>query len=106
MNRAAPLIFFLTLVVTIAPRATAQDSLGRARSVPDFSQDSTSTILSGVPLDGVFYFIRIVPLGRNFPDRMPIYNPERKRSAMRADSLHRLLPDTLLKLLPRREKEP
>lgn len=104
MKRAAGLVVLWVLWGMFPSRATVQDTLRPTRPQPDSSKDSALNVLTGVPFEGVFCFIKIVPLGRNFPHRMPIYNPERRRAIVRTDSLLHLLPDSLLKLLPRREK--
>ena len=71
-----------------------------------FKADSTSpitVILTNHPFNGVNYFIKIVPIDMSIVDPMPIYNPKGSRAIIWRDSLQRLLPDSLLKYLPKRE---
>lgn len=67
------------------------------------SSSPVTVILTNVPFNGVNYFIKIVPIDTPFVDRMPMVNPRRDRSIIWRDSLQRLLPDTLLKFLPKKE---
>ena len=64
--------------------------------------DSSITIITKVPFEGVNYFIKIVPMDPDQEMPMPMYNPERDRTFFWHDSLQRLFPDSLLKQFPRR----
>ena len=67
------------------------------------SSSPVTFIITKIPFNGANYFIKIVPLDPALIELMPIYNPEGGRSIIWKDSLQRLLPDSLLKYLPKRQ---
>ncbi len=63
-------------------------------------------IITGVEIDGVHYFLKFVPMdshrireGQTFPERYPQY-------FFRDDTLHYVLPDTVLKFVPKFRLDP
>ena len=102
MNR---LLFFYAVVFLLFcgsfyTSSFAQDSL---KQKMDRSEFSPTTIITSVPFNGVRYFIKIAPLTTRNIDHMPISNPEAGPPIIWRDSLSRLLPDTVLRLLPKRQ---
>ena len=101
MNRPCLFIFLITLAGFSISGSPAQERPRRSVRPPVFPSDSSLAIVTKVPFNGRNYFIRIVPVDSSFHDPMPIFNPERGRTVFWMDSLQRLLPDSLLRLLPR-----
>ena len=92
-----PLVFSLLVFFGIAD---AQDTLsGKQRGLRPW----TTSIITSVPFNGMRYFIKIVPLGTTNIDNMPIVPRESDHLMIWKDSLRYLLPDSILKQLPRRE---
>ncbi len=95
------------LVLSLASLATAQERPSRPR--PDRGLISThadsipnaTRIITTVPFQGKNYFIMILPIDSSNVYKMPIYNPNRPRPIFWKDSLQRMLPDTLLRFLPK-----
>jgi len=64
-------------------------------------------IVTKVPFNGQYYFIRIAPVDSGNPDNMPIATPgQRSRPFIWYDSLQRLLPDSILKQLEKLKPKP
>ena len=81
----------------------------KSRQVPDTLQtaDTSLTIITKVPFNGRYYFIRIVPVDSGNPDNMPIVGPgNRNRNYIWDDSLQGLLPDSVLKYLEKLRPKP
>jgi len=101
MNRLHLSILLIVLVGFSISGLSAQERPKRSVRPPGPPPDSSLTIVTKVPFNGRNYFIRIVPVDSSFHDPMPMFNPERGRMIFWRDSLERLLPDSLLRLLPR-----
>ena len=86
----------LCALATIHANAIGQDS---TKQDSNRSAYPSTTIITSVPFNGVRYFIKIAPLPAGNIDHMPISNPEAGRTILWGDSLNRLLPDTVLRLL-------
>ena len=102
-------VFMVTLCVVCVraqdkrPTAPPGDS-GVDRSLLSNRSDSLghfTTIITKIPFEGTNYFIKIVPLDSSNIDHMPMYDPERGGVIFWKDSLRRLLPDTVLRLVPK-----
>jgi hypothetical protein len=101
MNRVRLAILVILLVLFSVSDGSAQERSSRSLRLQRPPSDSSLTIVTKVPFNGRYYFIRIVPVDSSFHDPMPMYNSRHQPMFLWRDSLQHLLPDSLLKLLPR-----
>ena len=101
MKRVRLLILVIPLVQSLVSDASTQVRFPRSPQILRPSADSSVKIITKVPFNGRYYFIRIVPVDSSFHDPMPMYNPRHQPMLFWRDSLQHLMPDSLLRLLPR-----
>jgi len=97
VDRAALLLLAVTALLRIG---TAQDSTQVRRPR---AQSSPQRIITSVPFNGMRYFIAIAPLDTGNIDHMPMVGIPTGEMSVRIDSNIRILPDSLLRRLPRKE---
>jgi len=92
------LIILACSVILVAVATNAQTV------APRIIDSSAVRIITKVPFNGMNYFITIVPVDSTNIDNMPILDPSQKFSQFYVwrDSLQRMLPDSILKLLPQK----
>ncbi len=68
---------------------------------------SSLNIITKVPFNGQYYFIKITPIEKGNPDHMPIIGNKlgsNQKTIFWNDSLQRILPDSILHILKERPK--
>jgi len=83
----------LVLLISIPGIAAGQDLQIEPRDQPQ-------GVITKVPFEGRYYFIKIVPVDTTASIPMPVYNPETRWMYAAAESLRYLIPDSLMQLLP------
>lgn len=63
-------------------------------------RDRHQGVITKVPFEGKYYFIKIVPVDTAATVPMPIYNPERRWLYAPPDSLWYFVPDSVMRYLP------
>ncbi len=87
---------FLLIMILCAPFFIIPQDIPKS---PEFLRDESGKI-TGVLLDDTYYFIKIVPADTIRTVPMPLYAPHKWWRYFGDDSLHYILPDSLLRYLP------